>query len=105
PEHVAPPRVHQSQRAGTVSDCRAEILLIDQESCSSMRACRARWLTRDNARAGLSNAPTNSRQIQHWTLALPARLTAHTAGRGARLMEVVSEAGIGWQLARVWPGT
>src|SRR4029450_1457353 len=37
PEHVAPPRVHQSQRAGTVSDCRAEILLIDQESCSSMR--------------------------------------------------------------------
>jgi hypothetical protein len=40
-----------------------------------------------------------------WTLDLPARLTAHAAGRGARLMEVVGEAGIGWQLARVWPGT
>ncbi len=40
-----------------------------------------------------------------WTLDLPARLTDHAAGRGARLMEVVGEAGIGWQLARVWPGT
>ena len=40
-----------------------------------------------------------------WTLDLPARLAAHATGRGARLMEVVGEAGIGWQLARVWPGT
>jgi hypothetical protein len=39
-----------------------------------------------------------------WTLDLPARLTAHAAGRGARLMEAVAEAGIGWQLARVWAG-
>jgi hypothetical protein len=70
-----------------------------------MRARRARWLSRDNARAVFSNALTNSRQIQHWTLDLPARLTAHAAGRGARLMEVVGEAGISWQLARVWPGT
>jgi hypothetical protein len=40
-----------------------------------------------------------------WTLDLPARLVDHAAGRGARLMEVVGEAGIGWQLARVWSGT
>jgi hypothetical protein len=40
-----------------------------------------------------------------WTLNLPARLQDHAAGRGARLMEVVGEAGIGWQLARIWPGT
>jgi len=40
-----------------------------------------------------------------WTLDLPARLQAHATGRGARLMEVVGEAGIGWQLARIWPGT
>jgi hypothetical protein len=40
-----------------------------------------------------------------WTLDLPARLQEHAAGRGARLMEVVGEAGIGWQLARVWSGT
>jgi hypothetical protein len=39
-----------------------------------------------------------------WTLDLPARLAAHAAGRGARLMEVVGERGIGWQLARIWTG-
>ena len=40
-----------------------------------------------------------------WTLDLPARLVDHAAGRGARLMEVVGELGIGWQLARIWTGT
>jgi hypothetical protein len=40
-----------------------------------------------------------------WTLDLPARLIDHAAGRGARLMEVVGEQGIGWQLARIWTGT
>jgi hypothetical protein len=39
-----------------------------------------------------------------WTLDLPARLVEHAAGRGARLMEVAGELGIGWQLARVWSG-
>jgi hypothetical protein len=29
---------------------------------------------------------------------------AHERGRGARLLEVVHDAGIGWQLARTWPG-
>lgn len=32
------------------------------------------------------------------------RLAEHEAGRGARLLAVVHEAGIGWQLARLWPG-
>lgn len=32
------------------------------------------------------------------------RLAEHAAGRGARLLAVVREAGIGWQLARLWPG-
>jgi hypothetical protein len=102
PEHVAPPRVHQSQRACTVSDCRAEILLIDQESCSSVRACRARWLSRDNARAGLSNAPTNSRQIQHWTDDLLRRIAEHRnpRWRGAgRLVQVALAAGLTFELA------
>jgi hypothetical protein len=40
-----------------------------------------------------------------WTLDLPARLTDHAAGRGARLLQVVGELGIGWQLARIWTGT
>jgi hypothetical protein len=40
-----------------------------------------------------------------WTLDLPGRLVDHAEGRGARLMEVICEAGIGWQLARLWVGT
>jgi predicted GIY-YIG superfamily endonuclease len=35
---------------------------------------------------------------------LPARLRAHAHGDGARLMAVITEAGIGWQLARTWEG-
>ncbi|HEX8135364.1 MAG TPA: hypothetical protein VF880_18280 [Actinomycetes bacterium] len=40
-----------------------------------------------------------------WTLDLPARLADHAQGRGARLMQVVGEQGIAWQLARIWTGT
>jgi predicted GIY-YIG superfamily endonuclease len=40
-----------------------------------------------------------------WTLDLPSRLVLHAQGRGARLMQVVGEQGIGWQLARIWTGT
>ncbi len=40
-----------------------------------------------------------------WTTDLPSRLADHAAGRGARLLAVIAAAGIGWQLARTWPGT
>jgi predicted GIY-YIG superfamily endonuclease len=39
-----------------------------------------------------------------WSADLPARLAEHEAGQGARLTEVVAEAGIRWVLARTWPG-
>lgn len=35
---------------------------------------------------------------------LERRLAEHAAGRGARLMEVIAERGIGWTLARVMEG-
>jgi len=35
---------------------------------------------------------------------LKRRLAAHRRGDGARLLAVVHAAGIGWQLARTWPG-
>jgi hypothetical protein len=35
---------------------------------------------------------------------LAGRLAGHAAGRGARLLAVVADAGIGWTLARTWPG-
>lgn len=36
---------------------------------------------------------------------LAARLQEHADGGGARLTQVVAAAGIGWQLARTWPGS
>jgi predicted GIY-YIG superfamily endonuclease len=35
---------------------------------------------------------------------IPARLREHAAGGGARLTQVVKAAGIGWTVARTWPG-
>jgi predicted GIY-YIG superfamily endonuclease len=35
---------------------------------------------------------------------LEARLQQHQAGKGARLMEVITQAGIPWRLARTWEG-
>lgn len=40
-----------------------------------------------------------------WAQDLPARLARHAAGRGARLLQVARERGIGWTLARTWPDT
>ena len=39
-----------------------------------------------------------------WTGDLTARLAEHAAGRGARLLAVITSAGIGWRLARTWVG-
>lgn len=39
-----------------------------------------------------------------WAADVARRLDEHRAGRGARLVEVVTAAGVPWQLARVWPG-
>jgi predicted GIY-YIG superfamily endonuclease len=39
-----------------------------------------------------------------WTSNLDERLAAHAAGRGARLLAVITAAGIGFTLARTWPG-
>jgi predicted GIY-YIG superfamily endonuclease len=39
-----------------------------------------------------------------WAEDLDHRVTEHLAGRGARLIEVITQAGIGFRLARTWPG-
>jgi predicted GIY-YIG superfamily endonuclease len=47
------------------------------------------------------------KHAQHYTgqtADLPARIEEHRAGRGARLMEVITEAGIDWRVVRTWPG-
>jgi predicted GIY-YIG superfamily endonuclease len=40
-----------------------------------------------------------------WAVDLDARLATHTAGNGARLLEVVSARGIGWRIACLERGT
>jgi hypothetical protein len=39
-----------------------------------------------------------------WAEDLDHRVAEHLAGRGARLIEVITRAGIGLRLARTWPG-
>jgi len=39
-----------------------------------------------------------------WTTDLKIRLARHATGGGARLLAVVHQADISWQLARIWPG-
>jgi predicted GIY-YIG superfamily endonuclease len=47
----------------------------------------------------------HARHYIGWTQDLAARLDAHLRGRGARLIEVITQAGIGFKLARTWPET
>lgn len=52
----------------------------------------------------LDNPRGQARHYLGYTDDLDARLAAHRSGNGARLMEVVKQVGIGWELARTWPG-
>ena len=47
----------------------------------------------------------HARHYTGWASDLDRRIARHRAGDGARLMEVVTEAGIGWHVARTWEGT
>ena len=60
-----------------------------------------------------SNTPTvyilhsrkSYRHARHYFATnLYKRITDHLAGMGARLLEVITDAGIDWKLARTWPG-
>jgi predicted GIY-YIG superfamily endonuclease len=46
----------------------------------------------------------HARHYTGWAADLDTRLAEHAAGRGARLLQVVKDAGIGWTLARTWTG-
>jgi hypothetical protein len=55
---------------------------------------------------GPPGAPVGSTASHYigWAADLEARLAEHRTGHGARLLAVVHTAGIGWALARTWPG-
>ena len=46
----------------------------------------------------------HARHYTGWTANLAERLAAHRAGHGARLISVITAAGIGFTLARTWDG-
>jgi hypothetical protein len=110
PEHGGPPRVQESQRGRTLPDKHTGIIFSHQESYRGPRAWQAGWLSRDNARAGLSNAPTNSRLLQQWTDDLVRRIARehrnpNWSGPG-RLVQVALAAGLTFELAYVeYPAT
>jgi predicted GIY-YIG superfamily endonuclease len=47
----------------------------------------------------------HARHYLGWASDLDVRLEDHRKGRGARLMEVCRERGIGWHVSRTWEGT
>jgi hypothetical protein len=110
PRHNGPAGVHESQGGCGIPDERAGIPISRQGSRGSLRACRAGWLSRDNARVGPSNAPRNSRLLQHWTDDLVRRITRqhrnpNWSGPG-RLVQVALAAGLTFELAYVeYPAT
>ena len=46
----------------------------------------------------------HARHYLGWAKDLDARLALHGTANGSALMRAVAAAGIGWQLARTWPG-
>lgn len=46
----------------------------------------------------------HAKHYMGFTEDLDARLDHHRAGTGSRLMEVITKAGIGFEVARTWPG-
>lgn len=45
----------------------------------------------------------HARHYIGWTDNLEARIARHRKGQGARLIEVITKAGIGFDIARTWP--
>jgi hypothetical protein len=96
-----------------VQDCSAPVVLTDdvsrivafrQECQTTPDVPHPGFPSSDKGSPRRPQAPTNSRQIQQWAVDLDRRLPEHRRGRGARLLEVITQAGIGFRLARTWPG-
>ena len=47
----------------------------------------------------------HARHYCGWTTDLDGRLAAHRSGSGARLIAVITQAGIGFTVARTWRGS
>jgi hypothetical protein len=96
--------VQDSSAPVVLTDDDSGIVAFHQECSTTPDVLGAGSLSRDKGSPRLPQAPTNSRQIQQWAVDLDRRLPEHRNGRGARLLEVITQAGIGFRLARTWPG-
>ena len=47
----------------------------------------------------------HAKHYMGWTTNLEQRLKAHGTGNGSRLVEVITEAGLSFELVRTWEGT
>ena len=103
-QHQESPRLQQSRRNPMITEQSTGLLTPFRRSASDTPARLPRHLSCGKARPALSTAAANCRKVQHSADDLDARLAKHAAGQGARLMAVVKEAGIEWELARTWPG-
>ena len=61
-------------------------------------------LSRHNGFLPHGDRQGKTRRFQQVASDLEARIATHRAGRGARLIEVVTAAGIGFVIARTWAG-
>jgi len=98
------PWVQQSRRNLTITEHSTGIPALLQESAGDTPTPIPYYLSCQKARPAASATKTNCRKIQQSADDLEARLAKHAAGQGARLLAVVKEAGIEWELARTWPG-
>ncbi|MFG1999727.1 hypothetical protein ACGFNU_11325 [Spirillospora sp. NPDC048911] len=83
--------------------CDAALVMLADRVPEAFPLCRA-------CRAGVvyllhfAQPYKHARHYIGWTRDLAGRLAQHEAGSGARLLQVVNDAGIEWRLARLWPG-
>jgi hypothetical protein len=103
-QRSAPSRVQLPKTDVQIAGGSSRIAYDRQEWREDGKAHHAARLSSNDVSRDRSNAPTNPRQIQHWAEHLDQRLAQHQRGTGARLVEVITQAGIGLRVARLWPG-
>jgi hypothetical protein len=94
--------VQDSSAPVVLTDDDSGIVAFHQECSTTPDVLRAGFLSRDKGSPRLPQAPTNSRQIQHWTDDLVRRISQHRnpAWTGAgRLVQVALAAGLSFELA------
>ena len=99
------PRLQESRNRTAITENCTGLLTPFRESASDTPARLLRHMNCGKAGPGKSSTAANCRKVQHWTRDLPARLEEHRRGQGARLMQAIRAAGIGFTLARTWEGT